>query len=296
MASTRARRPRTRWLVLGLGLACSVVLPIGLHELMLSVLGVPYPSKSGVPTFVLWLNGALACFSLLVLVGQSNVRVRQAPLWARCIGVALVYAAITETFRGIVMNGVVTTAYAFNFLIAIPFVLCKLLLAFGITIVDDLPVRYWVKILLTVVLSTIPFLIEPRLERFLDLETTFASLDHAEVYAAPYGWVVNSLSTVTFIEPVVAMLATYWAVKDSLGSSMLTRLCKFTGLILLLRGPLFAFLVYGLFSKLGYAGFMLAQSQFLLEWALLAILIALTLHYSTGFRKAPANLERSPSH
>jgi|GEM_PF-5046127 len=68
------------------------------------------------------------------------------------------------------------------------------------------------------------------------------------------------------------------------------RLCKFTGLILLLRGPLFAFLVYGLFSKLGYAGFMLAQSQFLLEWTLLAILIALTQTYSSaGFRNIPAN-------
>lgn len=277
MLASDFRKHPIPWSWLIFGLACATVMPLGIHEYMLSVLGVPYPSKADIPALDIWINDTLAYVALLFAVGYAKESIRRYPLWARCMGVALVYAALTETFRGIVMNGLVTTAYAFNVLIAIPFVLCKVALCSGITLLESLSVRWWAKIAGTVMFSALFFVVEPWLENVLALDTVFASLAHAEIYSAPYGWVVNGPSIVTFIEPVLATLAVYLAIKGQLGRTTLIRICQFVLLILILRGRLFSFLTYGIFSKLGYLGFMVAESQFLMEWALLALIIAATV-------------------
>jgi hypothetical protein len=93
--------------------------------------------------------------------------------------------------------------------------------------------------------------------------------------------VVNVTATITFIEPALATLIVYRVLKNGLGATRLRRLLSFIVLMLLIRKILFAFFVYGLYSKLGYSEFMVAQSQFLMEWAVLAVIAGTTIEWST---------------
>lgn len=271
---------RLNWTVLIIGLLFALVLPLGVHMLMLNVNGVPSPSSAGVPKVVLWMNNALSSLAVLFAVTYARWSLKRLPLWLRCLCASLVIAALKETFRGIFMNGFVTTAYTFNFLVALPFILCRVSLYAGITLIAELSIHRLSKVCLALILFTGAFLAEPWIEKMLDLETLFSHLAHAEVYSVPYGWEVEVTSMVSFIEPVLAIFIAYLLMLERLGSTRKSRVVKFCLLILVVRMNLFCFLVYGIFSKQGYQGYMLASSQFVLEWISLAVIAALAIEWS----------------
>ena len=109
---------------LALVLVFAGVAALSIHVGML-LAGVPFPVASP-PAWAGWLNQAVTTITLLVVVRLAGPMVARLSLVKRTLLIFLVLAMIRETVRGIIMNGVVTTSWAFA-LVALPDQILRLL-------------------------------------------------------------------------------------------------------------------------------------------------------------------------
>ena len=262
----------------------TLIVSLSVHVFMLQVLRIPFPDFEGVSVWARLLNTALALLALIVVCRAAQPRLGRFSKATQCTFVFLLYAMLKESFRGILMNGVVTTGWGFDIVAGLPslayaFVLCSL-----VVLLSSVLRTFWAKVSVAAVLSGLAtFAIRPALGiLFAPALKAVAHLDHPEVYAFPYGWQVLIPAYITFAEPVIACMFLAFIVWGRLSAKIGIRILQFSLLILSIRGVLLPTFLYSFQSKLRLPIAMLSESQFLLETLALAVLTAIVWQVSAG--------------
>jgi len=276
------------WIKLLIGMSMTLVVSLSIHVVMLQILGIPFPEFDGVSVWASFLNTMLAVLAVIIFYSLAQPRLAQISGPNRYIVVFLLYVMLKESFRGIIMNGVVTHGWGFDVVAALPGLAYAFVLTSLVVLTTPKLRGIWLKVAGAAAIAAVAmFAVRPLLcSAFAPALKAAAHLDHAEVYAFPYGWQVLVPAYLTYAEPVIACMLIAVLVWQRLSTNTLTRMLQFAALVLLIRGMLLPTFVYSFYSKAKLPIAMLSQSQFLLETLALAILTALTWQISA--RSMPA--------
>ncbi len=273
-----------RWPSLIFGMMASAVLAMSVHVVMLDVLLVPHPELTSVPHLAIFANDALSIGATLWLCRLLQPELLRIPLLLRCLLVAAIYAMLGEAlFRNFLMDGVVSNAWRFSLIenLARPsedFVACCLI----VWLAPRLDRSGQIVAASLAIAAIAALLVNPLLSGAFDrLTASFEYLDTGNIYNPPYGWQVNVPSYLTFLEPVLASFAIVAAAWRRLGGSLLSRLVKFTLLLMAIKGSIMPTLVFSFFQPWPLPQAIASESQFGLEVGVLAICTALSWHCST---------------
>jgi len=260
----------------------TLILSLSVHVSMLQVFRIPFPDFEGVGLWARLCNTALAIFALIVACGAAQPRLGRFSKSAQCIIIFLLYAMLKESLRGILMNGVVTTAWGFDVVAALPGLAYAFVLSSLVVFLTPALRSLWTRVGGAAVLTGITtFAIRPALGiLFAPALKAVAHLDHPEVYAFPYGWQVLIPAYMTYAEPVIACMCFAFLVWGLLSAKIGVRILEFCFLILSIRGMLLPTFLYSFYSKLKLPMAMLSESQFLLETLALAALTAIVWQLS----------------
>lgn len=267
---------RPRWPILIIGTIATVIVSLSIHVVMLQVLKIPFPDRTAVRIWLRLVDGALAVFGLMMLYDLSRPRLARFPAWCRALIIAALYGTLKEVFRGIIMNGIVTTAFAFGAAKAlIPILQCIVMGGLIVTVTPRLH-GYWTKLIgALIIAAAISFAVRPLLESALTpLLQSLAYLDHPEVYQVPYGGYVLLWAYITYLEPVVATMIIAMLVWPALSVRPLVRGLQFVALVIVIKGSVLPTFLYGFYDAAGFTHGMLSESQFLLETLALGLLVA----------------------
>ena len=272
-----------------LGMLITLVVSLGVHVVMLQILHVPFPEYAGVSAWASSLNTALAALAVLYLIALARPTLGTLTKVTQCLIVFALYAGLREMMRGIIMDGVVTTAWTFNLVAGMPGLAYALVLTSLAVLLS--PLLRWpvLKVLGAVGIAAVMiFAVRPGLKfAFAPAMRTVAHFNHDEVYREPYGWKVLIPAYITYLEPIVACLLLAALTWPNLSPKPATRIFLLSLLILLARSMLLPTLVYSFYSKAPPLEAMLSQSQFLLETLALAVLTGLVWQFSTSHGYSP---------
>jgi hypothetical protein len=285
-----------RWLRLIAGTIATVLGGLGVHVFLQQTLQVPFPAGYPAHAFIEQLDQATTVFGLLVLLAWAAAPLRRLGTVARWLALFVIYAMLRESFRGAWMEGVVTTAYAYPFLTAIPRVIGFLILTLLCVIAEPRLPRLWHKALAAgVIYAASALLIQPAIAALLAAPLAHvAYLQHDEVYGMPYGAHVLLPAYITYLEPAIACIVCAALVWTHLDERPATAYLRFVMLVLVLRRSLFPPFIYALYEPRHPFTAFASAGQFSLETIALATLSALTWRY-TGFRRTPRASAR-PDH
>jgi len=261
----------------------TLLVSLSVHVYMLQVLRIPFPDFEGVGLWARLLNTALALFALIAVCRAAQPRLGWFSKGTQCIIVFLLYAMLKESFRGILMNGVVTTGWWFDVVAGLPGLAYAFVLSSLVVFLTPVLRNFWARVGGAAVLTGFAtFAIRPVLGIiFAPALKAVAHLDHPEVYAFPYGWQVLIPAYITYAEPVIACMCIAYLVWGRLSAKIGMRIPQFCLLILSIRGMLLPTFVYSFYSKAKLPMAMLSESQFLFETLALAILTAVVWQVST---------------
>jgi hypothetical protein len=260
----------------------TLIVSLSVHVFMLQVLRIPFPDFAGIGVWAPLLNTALSLFALIVVCSDAQPRIGRFSKGTQCIVVFLLYAMLKESFRGILMNGVVTTGWGFDIVEGLPSLAYAFVLSSLIVFLTPVLRNLWARVGASVALAGLAiFAVRPALGRiFAPALKAVAHLDHPEVYSFPYGWQVLIPAYITYAEPVLACMCVAFLVWGRLSSKTGIRLLQFSLLILSIRGMLLPTFVYSFYSKEKLPMAMLSESQFLFETLALAVLTAVVWQFS----------------
>jgi hypothetical protein len=258
---------------------------MSVHVVMYDVLLVPHPEISSVPRVALFANDALSLIATIWLCRLLQPELLELALPWRCLVVAALYAMLGEAlFRNFLMDGVVSHAWRFSLIEnltrpAEDLVSCTLVVLLAPRL------RTWWQIVMAAlaIAALAALVIDPAISGPLErLTASFEYLDTGNIYNPPYGWQVNVPSYLTFAEPVLACFVIAAAAWRKLVGSFATRLAQFTLVIMAIKGAILPTLVFSFFQNLPLSGAILSESQFGLEILVLAVLTAVTWHFSNA--------------
>lgn len=276
MTDTLARPSPTRWPHLILAALIAGVIALSIHVVMLQGLGVPYPEDSP-PLWTRWLNLAGTTTALIAVIRLAGPRLGGAGRAILTTGLALVM--IKESLRGAIMTGVVTSGWAWAPLALLPGVLLGLATAAVCVLLGRWARSPLLVVLTGMVAGGLTLVLQPLIGIAVSpLMAQFAHLAHPEVYQTPYPWFVLIPAYATFAEPVIAALILAALIWDRLPRPLPLRLVTFTLLVVLLKGVLVRAFLFAAYMDAPYVEGLLSQSQFLLEFAALGLLIGLSWH------------------
>lgn len=258
----------------------TLLISLSIHVVMLQVLRIPFPDFAGASVWLRLLNLTLALFALTVLITAAQPRLGRFSKAAQCLIVFLLYAMLKESFRSVLMNGVVTTAWRFDIVTGLPSLAYSLVVSSLLVFLTPLLRTLWVRIAAAAALAGIAtFALRPALGMlFAPAMKAVEQLDHPEVYGFPYGWHVLIPSYLTFAEPVIACMLIAMLTWERLSAKPGLRMLQFCLLIVSLRGMLLPTFLYSFYSKAKLLPAMVSESQFLFETLALAALTALVWH------------------
>ena len=264
----------------------TLLIALSIHVIMLQVLRIPFPEFAGVSVWASLLNTALSVLALIVVCGLAEPQLARLSTVERYITIFLMYAMLREILRGILMNGVVTTAWAYNVLAGLPGVIYAFVLSSLVVFTTSRIREVWLRIFAAAAIAGLMvFAVRPLIGSALTPALKAAArFAHPEVYPFPYGWQVLLPAYVTYVEPVVACMLFAVLTWQGLSRKPVVRLIQFASLVLLLRGMLLPTFVYSFYSKARLGSAMLSQSQFLFETFTLAIMTALVWQFSIRSR------------
>ena len=233
-----------RWLLLGM--LVTLIISLSIHVYMLQVLLIPFPDFDGVSLWARLLNTALAVFALIFVCSKARPCLGLLSKATQCIIVAVLYAMLKESLRGILMNGVVTTGWRFDIVTGLPGLAYAFVLSSLVVLLTPMLRNFWSRVTAAAVLTGIAtFAIRPVIGMiFAPALKAVAHLDHPEVYAFPYGWQVLIPAYVTYAEPVIACMCIASLVWGSLNARVDLRILQFSLLILSIRGMLLPTFLY----------------------------------------------------
>lgn len=249
--------------------------------MMLQVLGIPFPEDQA-PSWARLLNLAGTTTALIALFVGARVQLGGFGRAVVISGFILLF--IKEGVRGAIMNGVVTTGWAF----ALAGLLVPLLLCFGISLICGIAAR-WVRSPISLVVAGIftgVLAFAWQMVVGIAVSLVMAALSYLarpDVYQLPYPISVLVPAYLSFAEPLLGcalLVALMW---QRIKGGLAARLALFTLLVVLLKGVLIRTMLFPAYMAQPYFEGMLSQSQFLLEFAALALMTALAWErFGTG--------------
>jgi len=267
-----------------IGMLITLVVSLSIHVIMLQVLGIPFPEFNGVKPWAVFLNTTLAVLSAGIFYDCARGYLAQFPKPLIYLVVFLLYVMLRETFRGILMNGVVTGDWHYDIIASLPSLASGFILTSLVVVTTPRLSARWMKLVgAAVVAALMMFCIKPLLGIvFASALRAAAPLDHADLYSFPYGWQVLVPAYVSFAEPVIACTLIGALIWRSLSTNVMLRLAQFTLLVLLMRGMLLPTFIYSFYSKMPVIPAMLSQSQFLFETIALGVLTGMAWQQATN--------------
>jgi len=276
-----------RWGMLSLGIVCTVLGGLSVHVVLQQVLHVPFPSDYPRHVWLEHVDQATIVFGLLLLLSWSTKTLGRLDFIARWLILLVLYTMLRETLRAALMEGVVTTSYAFPLLSVIPKVMGFLVVTLLCVAAQPMVTRIWQKLVAAgVIYAIVTFALQPLINHlFQGALAHFAYLQHDEVYLAPYGAHVLVPAYLTFLEPAIACVACAALIWGGLSRKSAQTYIRFVILMLLVRRSLFPPFLYALYQPHRQAIAFVSAGQFSLETIALAVLAALTWHFSRDDKK-----------
>lgn len=243
---------------------------LSIHVVMLQVLQIPYPDFTGIGRWglVLVLMRILALFAayrlmLPCLAGRG--------LAQRIVLLAILDAAIAGKMRSAIMEGV-TSLSVLNPLIGLALGLIESLIVAALVVILVRGSRRVPMLMVWSVVSTalLTLVISPFVRR-----TGAALMAPAQppVFLPPYGPGVLTVSYVTFLESVAAVIALTLLVAPRLSATSGRNMLQMVTLVLLLRGTLVMQLLFPWLMNAPVGSAMLHTSQFFLQDLALAAMV-----------------------
>jgi hypothetical protein len=297
-SQTFSGNPHVNYIRLLLGMSVILIVSLSVHVFMLQVLRIPFPDFAGISAWAPLLNTALAVFALIVVCSEAQPKIARLSKTTQYIVVFLLYAMLKESFRGIFMNGIVTTGWGFDIVAGLPSLAYTFVLSSLIVFLTPVLRSFWARVSGAAVLAGIAiFALRPLLGIiFASALKAAAHFDHPEVYSFPYGWQVLIPAYITYAEPVIACMFVAFLIWERLSEKTITRVLQFSLIILSIRGMLLPTFIYSFYSKAKLPEAMLSESQFLFETLALAILTVVVWQFSlTRQPSSHLNLEHRRS-
>ena len=277
LAPAAPPRHSARW-VLAVGGALATVLGLGVHVVMLQYLNVPYPDHAAVPAVLKFINTWAAVLAAFVFYRSARARFDAMPGPLACLVMFALWAMLKEALiRAAVMDGVVTTAWVFSFVSALPRICSCLIAGSAVVVVGRFVARPRWLVAASLALSAIMvLLVDPALRSsFGAVLHAISDLAHDEVYAMPYGWQVMVPAFLTYAEPTVAAFFVTAMVWDELAAPRL-RVVQIAVLVGAMKGALLPLALFSAFLPLPLPSALASEAQFTLEVVVTAVLVALT--------------------
>ena len=145
--------PQIKYAWLLPGMLLTLIVSLSVHVFMLQVLRIPFPDFEGVSLWARLLNTALALFALIVVCRAAQPRLARFSKATQCIILFLLYAMLKESFRGILMNGVVTTGWGFDVVAGLPGLAYALVLSSLVVFLAPVLRSLWAKVGVAAVLT-----------------------------------------------------------------------------------------------------------------------------------------------
>jgi hypothetical protein len=272
---------KTRVPVLAIGMAIALFFPATIHVYMISVLRVPYPDSSHDPS---WLRGLIGTCSILALgyfFQLARPKLSHLSVAQQCLFVSAIFLMLRQEILGIVMGGVFSTAYAYNFLAGIPRLIYVFIVGTSVVLVLR-NARGAVRKITDVVAAAclLSFAVYPLIKWISSpFLASVSYLNHEDVYGLPLGPHILIPAYSLTIEAVVGCTVLTALVWRRLSSPLPMRLLQLTLIIMFikgeaLKGTLEPFFLP--FSSLSVS--FLSASQFFMEWIALSVVTGLTWH------------------
>jgi hypothetical protein len=276
-------RSSSRIIVMLVMLIATGLVSLSIHVALQQLAGVPYPDVRTVPSWAKFLRPAGEYAALIAVWWMARETLLRRHVGLRVLLVAAAYAMCKETVRGAVMNGVVTTAFGFHFLSLLPALATFLMMTALSGIAAWLPRRDWVLVGAGLLLALIQaFAVSPAIAGSLGAwVSAFSGLDHAEVYAMPYGAHVLVPAYVTYVEPVLGSLLICALIWRACGSTLARRLLMFALVLEFLTGEIVPPVVWSFFGERPWPIGFASMAQFTLEHLVLALGVGLSWHVWT---------------
>jgi hypothetical protein len=278
---------RLNWPVLIVGMTVVSAVALSVHVVMIEGLGVPYPLDTATPAWARFVNSAGSIAALVAFYGLAAPRLASRHVVVRCLIIFILYAAIKETARGMIMNGVVTTGWAWSLVQSLPD-LAYVLVAASLVVLVTPRLPRGVRLLGGAAMGALLyFAVQPAIQAALaPLLASLAYLGRPDMYQLPYPTVVMVPAYLTFVEPTVACAAMAALVWDRLSPNPTLRFVQFAALVMLIKGAVFRILLYSFYIKLPLPQAWLSESQFTLEFLALALLTGLVWQAASGGQRS----------
>ncbi|GBQ96627.1 hypothetical protein AA23498_2688 [Acetobacter nitrogenifigens DSM 23921 = NBRC 105050] len=285
--------PATKWKTLLPGVVISGACALSIHVVMLQVLGVSFPDTRSTPVWTHMLIEISAITATCAFYGLARPVLGKGGLILSTVALFALTAMEHETVRGIIMNGVVTTAWLYPILQALPGLFLLFTSAALVVFSGELAQGRWVWPVAGAAIGFfVHFAVAPLVESVSSpLLSSLSYLGHKDVYSIPYGWNVLVPAYVSYLEPAVATVIMAALVWDRLSKRILVRLAQFVIIVLFMDGVALRWFLYAPFSSSPLGEAVLSESQFLFEATVLALLSGLTWHYASVHVATPHKSE-----
>lgn len=273
------QKERIHWPKLWLGALISLVLALGTHVVMITYLHVPFPADPPSTGLLLFANRVLIVLGAVLLYERSDLaRSSLASPWKVLLCFVLFTTMTERLLRSPLMNGFVTSAYAYSFLGTVPTLIRWLVLACLVVLAGTRCRAPWQKVAVAIAGAGIVFLLVGPLATaaYAPVLTKFASLDHDAVYPFPYGWQVTSAAFITFVESVAACLVAAALTWQRLPARPLWKVLCFALLVTMLRGSVLSSPAYAVSHADRFLAALVSDGQFTVESVVLGLLTGLT--------------------
>jgi hypothetical protein len=277
--------PQRHWMLAGALLVAGFI-ALSIHVGLLAA-GVPFPIPNG-PAWAGWLYDSAVAGGVIAFLRLARPRLGRRSILTQTLVTFLIIAAIQETLRAAIMNGVVTGGWGHSALGLVKPILSDSIFAALCVIaarwprnpVSFLGVALLVGALMGFADDAIRNAMAPILE-------TFAWLARDDLYSFPYPAHVTIAAYVTFIEAVAGvslMAALTW---EQISASRTVRLLALAALTATVKGVAGGTFLLGFFTGENVWIGMFSWSQFLLEFLALGLLVGLAWE-TLGPRATPA--------
>lgn len=276
-------------MILLVGGVLTTVLSLSIHVVMLQVLHVPYPEgHQNAAILPLYGNYTLSILAALWLYRASHHNLTRFSFFFRWLILFVLLAMLEESLiRAPLMSGIVTSAWLYAMLQAIPELASSLMLAFLIVSVAPRLNHLGSQLVAALLISSaLYFVWTPFVTQEISkVMSMVPQPNEADIIPIPYGWNVLIPAYLTYGEPVVACFILAGLSWRNLATNTITRICQFVLMILLVKkGLLLAPIIYAFYSDQPFVTGLLSIGQFSLEALALATFTAITWHLYLSYR------------
>lgn len=288
LSTSPPREARNGW-VLVAGFFVALVVSLSIHVVMLQIMNVPYPDRSAVPATAKFVNAWFSILALLVVCRLAREKLERLGPVGGSLALLVLYAMLKEALlRTIVMNGVVTTAWVYSAVSALPRLAGFLLVAGAVVLGGRLLRKSWQLAVYSLALAGASFFgVEPLLGAASgSILKSISYLAHEEIYAVPYGWQVIVPAYLTYAEPVLATFFLAWLVWPHLSPRFW--FTQFVLLVTLMKGALLSLFLFSPYLPHDLPTALASESQFTFEALALCALVILTWRLAVSKRPGQA--------